>query len=384
MKSKIVILTVLTLVFSSIAFASQPRKEKEAVIKGLRPMGMGGAFTAVSNDENVFFYNPAGITRKRSDCLVQFSAIEAAVSSQKFDYYNFYKDNKVDLHNFGNLPLADKSRLLIQAMENVNYIFISGPKILFIAEPIDVAENSLNFGFGIFSYADLSFDKLRPLSFEMETAAMGILPVAFKIKSLKAIKLPGSLSLGANFKYMYRAKSFGDSMMIVENYDKYVFVGGKSFGIDLGTIYHLNSHWNFGLSIADFYGSEIEYKKFNLASYRSSEICYTAKVNPKLNFGAAYINGKFVFAFDLTDLMNPDFGEVTIKNLLRIGGHVGAEYKFGIFVIRGGLNFGYPTIGGGIVSDVIRLEYAFYGEEKGNYACRKPAWFHRIALSFRF
>ncbi|MDR0800373.1 MAG: conjugal transfer protein TraF, partial [Endomicrobium sp.] len=163
------------------------------------------------------------------------------------------------------------------------------------------------------------------------------------------------------------------------------FVGGKSFGIDLGTIYHLRSHWNIGLSIADFYGSEIEYKKLDLVSLESSEICYTAQIKPKLNFGVAYINGKFVFAFDLTDLINPDkpfnFNKTAFEKL-----HIGAEYKFGPFVIRGGFNSGYPTIGGGItVFNVFHLEYAFYGEEKGtSYTDKKPVWFHKIIFSCKF
>ncbi|MDR0800833.1 MAG: hypothetical protein LBN01_04880, partial [Endomicrobium sp.] len=151
MRNKIVVLTVLMLVFNSIVFASQLQEETGVMIKGLRPMGMGGAFTAISDDENVFFYNPAGITRRR-DCLFQFLFIETAVSSKEFDYYNFFRNNKDDLYNFSNLSYADQDRLLVQVLKNINYIFISCPKISFIAEPIDIAENSLNFGFGIFSY----------------------------------------------------------------------------------------------------------------------------------------------------------------------------------------------------------------------------------------
>lgn len=34
--------------------------------EGVRPLGMGGAFTAVSDDENALFYNPAGLDRVKS------------------------------------------------------------------------------------------------------------------------------------------------------------------------------------------------------------------------------------------------------------------------------------------------------------------------------
>ncbi|MDR0819952.1 MAG: hypothetical protein LBN19_00195 [Endomicrobium sp.] len=46
------------------------------------------------------------------------------------------------------------------------------------------------------------------MSYKTEGALVGVLPIAFKINPPKV--LPGSLSLGANFKYMYKIKSFAD------------------------------------------------------------------------------------------------------------------------------------------------------------------------------
>ena len=34
--------------------------------RGVRPMGMGNAFTALANDEDSVFYNPAGIAYNKS------------------------------------------------------------------------------------------------------------------------------------------------------------------------------------------------------------------------------------------------------------------------------------------------------------------------------
>ena len=50
-------LTVLFVFVSCICFAA----EYPYIYKGFRPMGMGGAFVAVSNDANALFYNPAGL-----------------------------------------------------------------------------------------------------------------------------------------------------------------------------------------------------------------------------------------------------------------------------------------------------------------------------------
>ena len=38
-------------------------EEYNMIYRGARPMGMGGAFTGVSDDENALFYNPAGLNR---------------------------------------------------------------------------------------------------------------------------------------------------------------------------------------------------------------------------------------------------------------------------------------------------------------------------------
>ena len=47
----------LWILFMPVAQASEPAFVRE----GLRARGMGNAFTAVANDEMLFFYNPAGL-----------------------------------------------------------------------------------------------------------------------------------------------------------------------------------------------------------------------------------------------------------------------------------------------------------------------------------
>ena len=47
----------LWILFMPVAHTSEPAFVRE----GLRARGMGNAFTAVANDEMLFFYNPAGL-----------------------------------------------------------------------------------------------------------------------------------------------------------------------------------------------------------------------------------------------------------------------------------------------------------------------------------
>ena len=39
--------------------------EPQVFIRGIRPLGMGGAFTAIADDQNAVFYNPSGITQRQ-------------------------------------------------------------------------------------------------------------------------------------------------------------------------------------------------------------------------------------------------------------------------------------------------------------------------------
>lgn len=54
---KILLTIVASLLFTATLYA----QEYDMIYRGPRPMGMGGAFTAVSDDENAIFYNPAGL-----------------------------------------------------------------------------------------------------------------------------------------------------------------------------------------------------------------------------------------------------------------------------------------------------------------------------------
>jgi hypothetical protein len=405
MKSKVVILTILILVFSSAVHALQ--LEDRAMKRGLRPMSMGGAFTAVSDDENAFFYNPAGITIHRDSYFLQVFSIDAAITTSSFDFYDFYKANENDFNKFSNLT-PDQKRDLIERVLNKALgfnpnIFVSLPNIAFISSSVPFKENYLNVGLGFFSYAsaEAKFNRgviIPSIVYNLDITGVGILPVAFKINSLERIKMPGSLSLGASLKYMYRRRNSRSNLSIDEMQD-YSFdnqwLYGTSFGMDIGAIYHINSCCNIGLNIVDIYNSGIDYKNVGLGAdkYRSAEE-YSVGINPELNLGIAYYpkkiyywpgkflntNNNLVLAFDLTDLANSK--ETVIETPFKKT-HFGAEYKYNPFVLRFGFNSGYPTVSCGIGTNIMQLEYAFYGEERGMYAGQDPVWFHRILLSVK-
>ncbi|MDR2066589.1 MAG: conjugal transfer protein TraF [Endomicrobium sp.] len=403
---------LLSVSFSKILFAV--KYENNVFIKGVRPMGMGGAFTAIADDENAFFYNCAGITQIYEDTLQTFS-LRADVDNHVAKAYAFYNENKDDILHFEDLS-PEKQGKFVDKIVSSNMlncapnVLVSLPNILFIKRPIDInkSRNSLNFGLGFFSYAKAigEIDKgtlLPSLSYKGEITGVGMLPVAFRIYSLNSLNLPGVLSLGVNLKYMYRLVNSKEDLSLIE-IGKFEFGGNffdaTAFGVDFGAIYYLNSRWHFGINATDLYNSQFKYKKskihFDDEKKSSSTIdTYDPQgINPILNIGCAYIpeklyywlgkyiytNDNITFAFDLIDLNNPNesFSLTPFKKI-----HIGTECRLTPFSLRVGLNSGYPSFGAGISLKAVNLEYAFYGEEKGILPGQDPDWIHSFLVSIR-
>src|SRR5262245_858022 len=97
---KLSVFAVLGLIASSAlpSYAEEPA----AFVQFVRPLGMGGAFTAVADDQNVFSFNPAGMVQRTGG---QLTILEIALGASKDtkDAMDFIKDNEDDLTNFENL-----------------------------------------------------------------------------------------------------------------------------------------------------------------------------------------------------------------------------------------------------------------------------------------
>jgi hypothetical protein len=213
-KSKIMILLGFAVTLTINTNVSAAQSEKRAFISGLRPMSMGGAFIAFAEDERAFFYNPAGIT-ERNAYSIQVLSIDGVLLTDTLDLYKFCKDNGEDINNWSELTQQQQIELINKvrnnALDKPAGILISAPSVTFINKPISIKENYLNFGVGLFSWIEAGAKFKRgiifpALDYNTQIVGIGIIPLAYKITSLDAVKLTGTLSLGVNFKYMYRKK----------------------------------------------------------------------------------------------------------------------------------------------------------------------------------
>jgi len=133
-------------------------KDDPIMVSGIRPMGMGGAFTAVADDENSVFYNPAGITQRTGD-LIQIFNVNAAVSGDAIAAVNDLSKVASNINAGGddNSKVDDLVKINDSiADKDINFsLSVFNPA--YISAPMSVGNNgnSISFGAGIFNSASI-------------------------------------------------------------------------------------------------------------------------------------------------------------------------------------------------------------------------------------
>lgn len=326
-------------------------KAYERFYMGVRPMGMGGAFTAVADDQNTIFYNPAGLSRIKG---LSFGLLNPAVSIGENGLDMYSDSDDTDMDNTG--EVADLLR---------DY---TGDHIhLYAALTPHIGFRIKNFGamvtaFGIGNMDSTVRNPVYP-QFHMNSKVDigGIGGVGFALPGIKDLRLGIALKSVSrtSIKEVYTpaeiaSDDFEDRMEDDEE-------TGSDVGMDFGVIYTLpwEKYFQTDLALA---GQNIP--ELNLDNGEKLETQWTAGIALKKDMGSFTILGAFDYK-DFTESIeaDDDLGK-------RI--HMGAELKFkNLFAIRGGFNQGYPTFGASLDLWVLKFDAAMYSEEVGEYAGQK-------------
>jgi hypothetical protein len=393
-------ITLLAIIFFlNLVSVSAYSLEPQMFFRGIRPLGMGGAFTAVSDDNNAIFYNPAGITQRQGSLLTAFE-LPINFSDDIFNFYQFYQDNENDLTNFDKLSYTKQISLLNKINSDiVNFkpnIRLGIPNISYISSP-----GYIQWGFGLLDQVQVGFQFNRSLivpsvSYWGNADALAAVPLAHKFCSLP-YSIPGSLSAGATLKYLYRGKiaEYNKSVLAFEDLNPTLQMG-KGFGADLGALYQPNDRLNLGLQITDINGTKLGFDEVkSTKAGEADKPAFTGEIPSQINAGAAYTpkriyywpkksistKDRLIFALDVRDISNSDeplFDATFWKKI-----HMGVEFRVSTLSLRGGFNSGYPSFGAGIRVPYLGLkaEYAFWGDELSRYAGQLPEWNHQITIS---
>lgn len=335
--------------------------------EGVRPLGMGGAFTAVSDDENAMLYNPAGLNQIKG--FHQFEILNPTMEVNK-KAVDFGTDLADILRNANESERFDKIIDFIGQRfgENLHGKISFFPNLVFH-----------NFGIGILAQGVGNGEVHNPLSssaIELKVTLDAALLVSgarqFEIKKKHPL-LVGFTAKGVSRQQI--DKSYTVRQIAEQKFDIQTELNEEiGFALDLGALYPIPipSRLNptVGLSLQNIVGGDL-----GSAGELPSQVNLGVSLKPKIRYG------KVLLAADIVDLTR-NLGE---DNDLAKRLHMGVEYKFPrILSFRTGLYQGYPSFGTTIDFWLVKFSAAYYIEEVGAFTGQKPDPRYIAQLSIGF
>jgi hypothetical protein len=313
MTKKLFSILIIAFLFSTQSYPQVIAKyagEFMAIGVGGRPMGMGGAFTAIANDITSAYYNPAGLANLNYP-QISLMHDERYGNLVNYDYAAFalpYREDMtfaITITRLGIDGIPDTREALVdrttgQVIYNINYV---SAKI----NPALVKE---------FNHQDWAFY----LSY--------------------AKRHSENFSYGANVKIIRR--------------DLAEF-GATGVGFDIGALYSPAHNFFIGANLQDITTTLIAW-----------DHGYTELVSPTAKLGAAYkieaLGGHILPAFDFdVRFENRRFASNFNLGPVSFDMHAGLEYMFGnLFALRGGYNdVKQFTMGAGVKLPKLNIDYTF-------------------------
>ena len=350
MKALLPLLLVLVLATTSFG------QELPHNFSGTRPLGMGGAFTAVADDSNAIFYNPAGLTQLE-DWRLEFplivdtskSNIDIADEAQDVDF-----DSTVATTDFLRKHLGETGHLRVGFMPSF------AKKNLAVALPAQ--------GKATYRFDNPAFPQTKVTADATGAAQIGLAHAFWADK----------LSLGVGLKYVVANsldQTYTAQQIAASDFDQRLeddIQEGSGFGADLGALYTLPFpiKTTLGLSVLNVGGIDLG---------------DAGEIDQQVNVGAAMSHSfeqlpwlKLTGALDVVDIFKQTGADDDIYKRL----HMGAEARMSVLSLRAGLYQGYSSFGAGLDFKYFRLEYANYAEEVGSFAGDSADRRHVIQLTF--
>ncbi|HPI93883.1 MAG TPA: conjugal transfer protein TraF [Deltaproteobacteria bacterium] len=351
MKTILALCTVLLICLSTVS----PAAEYPYIYKGMRPMGMGGAFVAVSNDVNALFYNPAG--------LADIGSIRASIFPLEMEIsensYTMYKD-AADVDFDSEEETAEFLRDHIGDLAHFNLALVpsySMPRFAFCA-------------FGTARMDLEAHDRQYP-----KLGVQGISDVGLGAGYAHPL-MDDSLLVGASLKYVFR-QSISEVYTVTDiadsDFDDRMdddLKDGQGILLDLGVIYKLNvlglADTRIGLSANNLIGSKLGDAE-DLDDH--VDIGVAQDIDLKVT--------RLTLALDYVDLFSQLGDDDDLAKRIRMG----AELELLKFLeVRAGIYQGYLTAGLGLDGRIVRLDLVTYAEEIGTYAGQRAD--RRYAVRF--
>ena len=372
-------LCAIILFFSAAAIAA-PRKPTgigdnyPIIMRSTRALGMGNAFTAMpGTDAFAQYYNPAAINDYDEERRYDVGAPQTDFTPAFFELVGDLLDLKRELH--GAATSRDKidffDRFTARNTGDFEQFITSMP--LFHVRQKHYAAGVIADARAVISLRNKAFP-----NFEFKSACTAGLVGG------SALGFFGdTLQLGGNLKFLFRTGiedqiTTGDILNsgIKQLIGWHAWDKGVGGGADLGLKYKLPLFRSSLKPTVSLVVQDVADSRFTGS---------VAKMPMSVTMGAGIFPtiGGNDFAFLV------DFREINQRRNFLTKFHVGMEAKLPRmgtlqFAIRGGCNQGYPAFGLSAAWPFLRLDFAFYGEEAGQYTSSKADYHTAAQLAFDF
>ena len=243
---------ILVIGFTLILLLAMAVPALGAIGFGTRAMGMGGAFTAVADDESAFYWNPAGITQ------VRFASVMLGIGAQGEDY-SFLSDTIDNISDLERLNPLDFEL----GRGYLNLGLLGGITTRFV-------------GVNFYSETSISVDhpELETLDVAASSFNYGAVTIAAKIKE--------DIAVGLNLKKVIAGLGGGsvniDKAAPLNSTNETYYADGDGISYDLGVLYRLSDQVTFGF-IARNLGGEVDLKGEKVNHLTNGKAPYSESVD---------------------------------------------------------------------------------------------------------
>jgi hypothetical protein len=334
-----------------ICFGNDLMAEQYPVLyRGIRPLGMGGAFTAVADDENALFYNPAGLSTiyETGGTSVVIPLPLLDVSKNSIDLYNDADD--IDMDDTG--EVADLLRKYVGEHQHLRAAFF--PSFGFEMGTCGVLIGAL-----AQQTADAEIhNPAWPEAHLDMNGDVGLLVGA-------GIKAPlTGLRAGATIKFLAREsldEIYTATDIAASDFEDRLrddMQSGNGVSADIGLLYSLDY-----VPVIDTQLGLVVQNIPEMTMGKAKDI--KTQTNAGIAFKKSLSSFTIVATLDYLDIGNAIDEDDDIPKKL----HLGAEIRHPRYgALRAGLNQGYFTAGATFAFGCVRLDVATYAEEVGAYA----------------
>ncbi len=329
------------------------------IYKGVRPMGMGGAFVALSDDANALFYNPSGLADIKTTRASVFS-LEIETDSQARDMYldavDTDFDDDEDTASFLRKYIGDYGHASISIFPN--YV-----------RP--------NFAFGIIGSAKTG---LQARDLQYPKLIVDVIEDAGVCAGYAHAFLDDTLLVGAGAKYLFRrsiSEEYSVADITTEGFEDRLeddFEEGSGALLDLGVIYKVRE-----FKSGERTGTvQVGISANNLVGNGLGD---AVDLDTHVDVGAAVKIGPANIAFDYVDISSNLIDDQDTGRHI----HLGVEYAATEALrLRTGLYQGYMTLGIGFETKSIQLDVLTYAEEISAYSGQQEDRRYLLRMGFGF